>query len=56
MKEWFNINRFLVFIARFLLFMGRLRKKQGSMSYTTQSDMMMKTSPSQVFWGILSGE
>jgi hypothetical protein len=29
MEEWFNINRVLVFVACFLLFMCRLRKKQG---------------------------
>jgi hypothetical protein len=54
MEERFNINCFFVFVACFLLFMCRLQKKQGGMCYTTKSDTVTKTNPSQVFWVILS--
>jgi hypothetical protein len=54
MEEWFNINHFFGFCCMFLAFYVQVMQETGGKCYTTKSDTMMKTNPSQVFQVILS--
>jgi hypothetical protein len=55
MEEQFNINHFSFgFHRMFLAFYVQVTQEIGGMCYTTKSDTVTKTNPSQVFRVILS--